>query len=136
MKKSWFDIVIEKQMSVGDALAFMGLNNNVLKTDIDKRYKELSKKYHPDLGGNPEDMKTLNQARDILSKVRFSTNMDTDVKEKYKMERNAVEKFSMDYLELLNPRPLNRSMKRVMKKLYSILSHHTLLLTISQRQRI
>ena len=102
MKKSWFDIVIEKQMSVGDALAFMGLNNNVLKTDIDKRYKELSKKYHPDLGGNPEDMKTLNQARDILSKVRFSTNMDTDVKEKYKMERNAVEKFSMDYLDSIN----------------------------------
>lgn len=102
MFKSWFDIVIEKQMSVGDALAFMGLNNNVSKTDVDKRYKELSKKYHPDLGGNPEDMKTLNQARDILSKAKFSTNIDTDIKEKYKMERNAVEKFSMDYLDSIN----------------------------------
>jgi len=103
MFKSWFHVVIEKQMSVGDALAFMGLNNNVSKTDVDKRYKELSKKYHPDLGGNPEDMKTLNMARDILSKAKFSTNINMyDIREETKIRRNAIEKFAREYLDSIN----------------------------------
>ena len=103
MKKSWFDIVIEKQMSLQDALAFMGLKNDVSKKDVETRYKELSKKYHPDLGGNPEDMKTLNMARDILSKAKFSTNMRmNDIEEEFKMRRNAVQNFARDYLDSIN----------------------------------
>ena len=103
MKKSWFDIVIEKQMSLQDALAFMGLKNDVSKKDVETRYRELSKKYHPDLGGNPEDMKTLNMARDILSKAKFSTSMKmNDIKEEIKIRKNAVENFARDYLNSIN----------------------------------
>ena len=33
---------------------------------IDKRYKELARKHHPDMGGDPEKFKTINRAHKIL----------------------------------------------------------------------
>lgn len=120
MFKSWFDIVIEKQMSVGDALAFMGLNNNVSKTDVDKRYKELSKKYHPDLGGNPEDMKTLNQAREILSKVKFtSSDIYESARSKYEDEIRTVENFAREYLNKMNIEKYNRYLNDIFSENFS-----------------
>jgi len=52
---------------VEEAKNFFGFSQNPNKEEIKKRYKELAKKYHPDLnGGNDEKMKKLNEYRDIL----------------------------------------------------------------------
>ncbi len=41
-----------------------------IEKEIKKRYKELAKKYHPDINnGDDEKMKELNHYRDILMKT-------------------------------------------------------------------
>ncbi|QKF59105.1 DnaJ domain-containing protein [Aliarcobacter lanthieri] len=50
-----------------EAKDFFGFSSTPTKEEIKKRYKELAKKYHPDVnGGNDENMKKLNEYRDIL----------------------------------------------------------------------
>lgn len=42
----------------------LGLFNGATVEEITARYRELAHKYHPDKGGSPEIMKTINAARD------------------------------------------------------------------------
>lgn len=67
--------VIEMDDSV---LAFLSTptNQNSLKSSIDhlrsmveKQRRRLAKKYHPDVGGNLERMKEINDACDLLMKI-------------------------------------------------------------------
>lgn len=52
------------------AKEFFGFTSTPSKEEIKKRYKELAKKYHPDINdGNDEKMKELNHYRDILMKT-------------------------------------------------------------------
>ncbi|OCL82485.1 J domain-containing protein [Arcobacter porcinus] len=54
---------------LNEAKDFFGFSDSFSKDEIKKRYKELAKKYHPDLnGGDEEKMKKLNDFRDILMK--------------------------------------------------------------------
>ncbi len=48
------------------ALEFMGLTPFITYKEIKKRYIELSKKYHPDFGGNSEIMDELNNSYNLL----------------------------------------------------------------------
>ena len=48
------------------ALNFMGLTPFVTYKEIKKRYFELSKKYHPDFGGDSKKMDKLNKSYNLL----------------------------------------------------------------------
>lgn len=55
---------------VSKAKGFFGFTQTPTKEEVKKRYKELAKKYHPDLNdGNEEKMKELNHYRDILMNI-------------------------------------------------------------------
>lgn len=55
---------------VRKAKDFFGFSYTPTKEDVKKRYKELAKKYHPDINdGSDEKMKELNHFRDILMKI-------------------------------------------------------------------
>ena len=55
---------------VQKAKDFFGFTQTPSKEEIKKRYKELARKYHPDINdGDDEKMKELNHYRDILMKT-------------------------------------------------------------------
>lgn len=45
-----------------DAYGILGVPPTATDDEIHRAYKELSRKYHPDHGGNPDDMAALNEA--------------------------------------------------------------------------
>ena len=55
---------------VAKAKEFFGFTSSPSKEEIKKRYKELARKYHPDINdGDDEKMKELNHFRDVLMKT-------------------------------------------------------------------
>lgn len=55
---------------VSKAKEFFGFTQTPTKEEVKKRYKELAKKYHPDLNnGEDTKMKELNHYRDILMNI-------------------------------------------------------------------
>ena len=55
---------------VAKAKEFFGFEHSPTKEEIKKRYKELARKYHPDINnGEDTKMKELNNYRDILIKT-------------------------------------------------------------------
>lgn len=55
---------------IENAKSFFGFSHEPNKEEIKKRYKELAKKYHPDInGGDDTKMKELNHYRDLLIKA-------------------------------------------------------------------
>ncbi len=55
---------------VQQAKEFFGFTHSPTKEEIKKRYKELARKYHPDINeGNDTKMKELNHFRDVLIKT-------------------------------------------------------------------
>ena len=65
--KSFLEFLIE--MSVTDAMKMFGLKEvPSTKEELNKHFKKLALKHHPDLGGSEETMKLLNQAKELLDK--------------------------------------------------------------------
>jgi hypothetical protein len=56
------------EKSLPSALKIYGFSNIPAKKDLILRYRELSKKHHPDAGGMHEDMVAVNLAYDYLKK--------------------------------------------------------------------
>jgi energy-coupling factor transporter transmembrane protein EcfT len=55
---------------VAKAKEFFGFTHSPTKEEIKKRYKELARKYHPDINnGDDVKMKELNHYRDVLMKT-------------------------------------------------------------------
>lgn len=50
------------------ALAVMGLPATATPQQIKQRYRKLAKQYHPDLGGDPQQMQRLSAAYELLMK--------------------------------------------------------------------
>lgn len=50
-----------------DPWQILGVPRDASPEDIKKAYRDLSKKHHPDVGGDPDKMKEINVAYDILS---------------------------------------------------------------------
>jgi DnaJ-class molecular chaperone len=50
------------------ALEFLSLPTLVTKKDVQKQYRFLAKKFHPDVGGSAETMEQLNRAYELLMK--------------------------------------------------------------------
>lgn len=66
--KTYKEFLTEAPMTYNQALDTLGLDSGYSEDDLKKAYKDLSKKLHPDLGGDVEKMKDVNRARDILVK--------------------------------------------------------------------
>ena len=65
--KKFLEYLLE-QMSFSDAMKVFNIEVVPNKADLDKLYKKLALKNHPDLGGSEEKMKEINQAKDVLDK--------------------------------------------------------------------
>jgi curved DNA-binding protein len=61
-----------------DPYETLGVSRTANADEIKSAYRKLAKKYHPDLGGDPEKFKEINEAHDILSdpnkKAQFDYN--------------------------------------------------------------
>ena len=70
---------------IQEALEELGLPSMVSWRDIKERYRMLSKKYHPDAGGDEEKMARLNRAYEILKtyieNYRFSFSEEEILKQ-------------------------------------------------------
>ena len=62
-----------------DYYKVLGVLKDAGKEDIEKAYRSEARKRHPDGGGSEEDMKSLNEARDILT--------DAETRKAYDAER-------------------------------------------------
>ncbi len=68
--------MIDKTQEIKQALDTLEVSTFVSFKEIRSRYKELSKKYHPDVCNDKEKMLTINQAYELIKKYvenfRFS----------------------------------------------------------------
>lgn len=62
---------IAQKNPIQDAYSYMGLDNSANKQSVKQRYKELSKKYHPDMGGSVDDFQRLT---DNYNRLRQNLN--------------------------------------------------------------
>jgi curved DNA-binding protein CbpA len=62
-----------------DYYSVMGLSEDASKEEVDRAFRNEARKRHPDGGGSEEAMKSLNEARDVLS--------DPDTRKAYDAER-------------------------------------------------
>ena len=83
-------------MNIKTAFSVMGLNGKVDNIELKKKFRELSKKYHPDLdGGDEQKMSLINEAYKLLSdelKVRESITVFEDNFDFYFEERKEKKK--------------------------------------------
>jgi len=55
------------RMSRSEALEVLGLDDRATREDVQREYRRLIKRLHPDLGGSTYLTAKLNEARDVLS---------------------------------------------------------------------
>ncbi len=68
----------EKWAKLERARKLFGLPIKTTRKEIIERYHELAKKYHPDHGGDPEKMKELNSAYELL--INYCDNFPIEFK--------------------------------------------------------
>lgn len=86
--KSFLEFLVE--MSLDDAMKLFGIKEIPSnKEDLNKHFKKLALKHHPDLGGSEETMKLLNQAKELLDKnlgrSSYSKNSNWKQEQDYQM---------------------------------------------------
>ena len=59
-----------------DPYEILGVSRTATADEIKSAYRKLAKKHHPDLGGDPEKFKEINQAHDTLSDPNKKTQFD------------------------------------------------------------
>jgi hypothetical protein len=81
-------------MNQSEAKNIMGIpaNSHLLPNEINKYYREMAKKLHPDIGGNHSDMVALNEAKEVLMR-------DENIHQKPKIywEQREVPKQEINY---------------------------------------
>jgi hypothetical protein len=60
-------LTMKKFDSSRDYYSVLGVSEKASKRDVDRAYRSQARKRHPDGGGSDEEMKSLNEARAILS---------------------------------------------------------------------
>ena len=88
----------EKELSVSDAKIIFGITEIPNEDDLKVLYRDLSKKYHPDLGGDIEKMQDINNAYEVLKKNTGikSSKIDWNEINKKWTERNKREFKNME----------------------------------------
>lgn len=71
-------MVVKKFDSKRDYYRVLGVSENASKQDIDRAYRSEARKQHPDGGGSDEAMKSLNEARDILTDLETRKAYDAE----------------------------------------------------------
>ncbi|HXG94041.1 MAG TPA: DnaJ domain-containing protein [Blastocatellia bacterium] len=61
-----FEVTMAKFDATKDYYRELGINEDATKEEIERAYRAEARKRHPDGGGSEEDMKSLNEARDVL----------------------------------------------------------------------
>lgn len=87
------DIIIRLAMSLEEARNLLGVSYNASNEEIQSAWKQKALEHHPDRGGDPEMMKRVNVARDILTDERepdltYSPSPSPYVHKKDKMYTN------------------------------------------------
>ena len=59
-----------------DYYAVLGLDKDASQVEIDRSYKRMASKHHPDRGGSEERMKLLNEAYGVLKNTRVRGDYD------------------------------------------------------------
>lgn len=72
-------MAIQRFDSSRDYYSVLGVSEDASKDDLDRAYRIEARKRHPDGGGSEEEMKSLNEAHDILS--------DAETRKAYDAER-------------------------------------------------
>lgn len=72
-------MALQKFDSSRDYYRVLGVSEDASKDDLDRAYRGEARKRHPDGGGSEEEMKSLNEAHDILS--------DPETRKAYDAER-------------------------------------------------
>jgi hypothetical protein len=72
-------MAVQKFDSTKDYYRVLGVAENASPDDLDRAYRGAARKRHPDGGGTEEEMKSLNEAHDILS--------DPETRKAYDAER-------------------------------------------------
>ena len=62
--------------STKDYYAVLGVDKDASQVDIDRSYKRLASKHHPDRGGSEERMKLLNEAYGVLKDATLRRSYD------------------------------------------------------------
>jgi len=79
-----------------DYYGVLGVDEEASKPDIERQYKRQAAKHHPDLGGNEETMKSLNEAYGVLK--------DPAARREYDRSRNQ-DIPSAQYIPVSQPTP-------------------------------
>lgn len=104
-------------MNYSEALNLSGFTGEFTEENLRKKYLELSKKYHPDMGGSDEMMKAVNTAYDTL-KEELQIYVSKKVYEPGSAEEKCVNKIN----ELVNSLPLISDKNELYLAYKSILS--------------
>lgn len=62
--------------STKDYYAVLGVDKDAAAVEIDRSYRRLASKHHPDRGGNEEQMKLLNEAYGVLKDTTLRSSYD------------------------------------------------------------
>ena len=128
-------------MNYSEALNLFGLTGTFTEENLRKKYLELSKKYHPDMGGSDEMMKKINAAYDALKgkTINYDFTYFNSLKEKLQkfVSKKVYEFGSAEYEcvnkinELVNSFAyisnkviLNSSYNNILAKINSVLSKY------------
>lgn len=58
----------QKEDEIQQAMRILGLKPGFTKAELRSRRKKLAKRFHPDVGGDPDYLKRINAAYDLLKK--------------------------------------------------------------------
>ena len=84
-----------------DYYEVLGIDSGATKEEIDKAYRSEARRKHPDGGGSEEEMKSLNEAHDILS--------DAATREAYDSEREPPPQVSYGSSRAFDPEAASRA---------------------------
>ncbi|HKG22064.1 MAG TPA: DnaJ domain-containing protein [Blastocatellia bacterium] len=92
---------MNKYDSNKDYYEMLGIDSGATKEEIDKAFRNEARKKHPDGGGSEEEMKSLNEAHDVLS--------DTATREAYDSEREPPPRASYGSSMAFDPEAASRA---------------------------